>query len=87
MAIPTPKEEFKEYCLRNLGKPVIEINVSDEVLEDLMNDDLIAALRDRNLVLQETRFIGFKDFSYRLVNANELFAHAGLDHLRAATFS
>lgn len=34
MALPTSRAEFKEYCLRQLGKPVIDINVSDEQVED-----------------------------------------------------
>ncbi len=28
MAQPTTKAEFKEFCFRKLGKPVIEINKS-----------------------------------------------------------
>ena len=31
MATPRTRAEFKQYCLRKLGKPVIEINVDDEV--------------------------------------------------------
>jgi hypothetical protein len=34
MATPTSKAELKEYCLRRLGKPVLEINVSDEQCDD-----------------------------------------------------
>ena len=30
MAVPSSRNEFKEYCLRSLGKPVIEINVDDD---------------------------------------------------------
>lgn len=40
MAIPTTRAEFKEYCLRKLGKPVIEINVSDEQVEDRIDEAL-----------------------------------------------
>ena len=29
MATPTSRETFKEYCLRTLGKPVVDINVDD----------------------------------------------------------
>lgn len=39
MAI-TSREEFKEYCLRKLGKPVIEINVDDDQVEDRINEAL-----------------------------------------------
>lgn len=34
MAKPTTRQEFKEYCLRKLGAPVIQINMSDEQIED-----------------------------------------------------
>ena len=40
MAIPTTRNDFKEYCLRKLGKPVIEINVSDEQVEDRIDEAL-----------------------------------------------
>jgi len=40
MAIPTTKNEFKEYCLRRLGKPVIEINVDDDQVDDRVDDAL-----------------------------------------------
>ena len=40
MAIPTSKAEFKEYCLRKLGKPVIEINVDDDQVDDRIDEAL-----------------------------------------------
>ena len=40
MAIPTTKDQFKEYCLRRLGKPVIEINVDDDQVDDRIDDAL-----------------------------------------------
>ncbi len=40
MAVPTSREEFKEYCLRKLGKPVIEINVDDDQVEDRIDESL-----------------------------------------------
>jgi hypothetical protein len=38
MARPTTREQFKEHCLRRLGKPVIDINVDDEQLEDRIDE-------------------------------------------------
>ena len=38
MAKPTSRQEFKEYCLRKLGHPVIQINVSDEQIEDRIDE-------------------------------------------------
>lgn len=40
MAVPTNRQEFKEYCLRRLGHPVIEINVDDDQIEDRIDDAL-----------------------------------------------
>lgn len=40
MAVPTSRETFKEYCLRKLGKPVIEINVDDDQVEDRIDEAL-----------------------------------------------
>ena len=34
------REQFKTYCLRRLGFPVIEINVDDDQVEDRINDAL-----------------------------------------------
>jgi len=34
------RSEFKEFCLRKLGKPVIEINVADEQIEDRIDEAL-----------------------------------------------
>lgn len=40
MAVPTSRREFKEYCLRKLGHPVIEINVDDDQVEDRIDEAL-----------------------------------------------
>lgn len=40
MAIPTSRATFKEYCLRSLGKPVIEINVDDDQVDDRIDEAL-----------------------------------------------
>lgn len=38
MASPTSRLELKDYCLRKLGFPVIDINVDDDQLEDRIDD-------------------------------------------------
>ena len=38
MAEPTNRQELIEYCLRRLGKPVVEINVDDDQLQDRADD-------------------------------------------------
>ena len=40
MAQPTTRKEFKEWCLRKLGKPVIEINVDQDQAEDRIDEAL-----------------------------------------------
>ena len=38
MAEPATRETLKQYCLRALGQPVIEINVDDDQLEDRIDE-------------------------------------------------
>jgi hypothetical protein len=40
MALPTNRQEFKNYCLRKLGAPVIEINVDNDQVEDRIDEAL-----------------------------------------------
>ena len=40
MAKPASRSALKEWCLRRLGKPVIEINVDDDQLEDRLDEGL-----------------------------------------------
>ena len=40
MAEPATRENLKQYALRALGKPVIEINVDDDQLEDRIDEAL-----------------------------------------------
>ena len=47
MAKPTSRTEFKQYCLRQLGAPVLEINIADEQCDDLI-DDAIQYFQERH---------------------------------------
>jgi len=40
MSIPVSRTDLKEWCLRKLGKPVIEINVDDDQMEDRIDEAL-----------------------------------------------
>ena len=40
MAKPTTRGTLQDYCLRNLGAPVIEINVDEDQIEDRTDDAL-----------------------------------------------
>ena len=47
MAQPSTRQELVEYAKRQLGHPVLEINLADEQIEDLM-DDAIQLFQDRH---------------------------------------
>ena len=47
MAQPGSRSEFISYCKRQLGAPVLEINVADEQVEDLV-DDAIQYFQERH---------------------------------------
>jgi len=38
MARPASRQELAEYCLRNLGAPVIEINIDEDQIEDRIDE-------------------------------------------------
>ena len=40
MAIPSSRQQFKDYCKRRLGHPVVDINVDDGQVEDRLDDAL-----------------------------------------------
>jgi len=40
MSVPATREQFKDWCLRDLGHPVIEINVDDDQVEDRIDEAL-----------------------------------------------
>jgi hypothetical protein len=39
-SVPASREEFKQYCLRGLGAPVIKINLDDDQVEDRISEAL-----------------------------------------------
>ena len=47
MAQPSNRQELKDYALRQLGAPVLEINVADEQVDDLL-DDAIQYFQERH---------------------------------------
>ena len=47
MAKPGSRAEFKEYCLRQLGAPVLEINLANEQCEDII-DDAVQFFQERH---------------------------------------
>ena len=47
MSQPSTRSELKQYALRQLGAPVLEINLADEQCEDIM-DDAIQFFQERH---------------------------------------
>ena len=47
MAKPTTRQELKDYCYRQLGAPVLDINIDDDQADDLM-DDAIQFFNERH---------------------------------------
>jgi len=40
MALPSSREDFKQYCLRRVGAPVSQINVDEDQIQDRIDDAL-----------------------------------------------
>ena len=47
MAQPSNRTELIDYCKRQLGAPVLEINIADEQVEDLV-DDAVQYFQERH---------------------------------------
>lgn len=58
MANPTTREEFKEYCLRKLGKPVLKINVAPEQVEDRV-DEALETWREKHYDATEEQWVHY----------------------------
>jgi hypothetical protein len=56
MAHPATREQMKQWCLRSLGKPVLDINVDDTQLEDRI-DEAIEYYRDYHFDGTERTFV------------------------------
>lgn len=59
MAKPASRQELKEYVLRQLGAPVLEINVADEQLDDRL-DDALQYFNERHFDGVEKMFLKYK---------------------------
>jgi hypothetical protein len=56
MANPASREQFKNYCLRRLGHPVVEINIDEDQMQDRI-DDALAFYRDYHYDGTERTFL------------------------------
>lgn len=59
MSIPTNREQFGQWCLRQLGHPVIDINVDDDQLDDAI-DEALQYFRDFHFDAVERWYISHK---------------------------
>ena len=81
MAKPGSRAEFKEYCLRQLGAPVLEVNIATEQCEDIIDDAV--------QFFQERHFDGVAQvyLKYKITQAdvNRGRARAGTDNAAGIT--
>jgi len=59
MSTPSSRSEFKQYCLRQLGAPVLEINLADEQCEDII-DDAVQFFQERHFDGVARMFLKYK---------------------------
>ena len=59
MANPATRQELVDYAKRQLGYPVLEINVADEQIEDAL-DDAIILYQDRHMDGVEKMYLKHK---------------------------
>jgi|TARA_R100000353_G_scaffold86003_1_gene64092 hypothetical protein len=86
MASPNSKATLKEYCLRQLGKPVIEINVDDDQVDDLL-DDTIQLFNERVYDGVERMYLKYKLTENDITNGGGGSANAGRNETVTATDS
>ena len=59
MTQTSSRSELKEYCLKQLGKPVLEINVDDDQIDDLI-DDALQYFNERHYDGVERMYLKYK---------------------------
>jgi hypothetical protein len=59
MSKPSSRQELIDYCLRQLGEPVIEINVAEEQIDDLV-DDALQYFQERHFDGIEKMYLKYK---------------------------
>jgi hypothetical protein len=67
MAIPTTRDGFKQLCLRQLGAPVIDINVSEEQVDDCV-DLALRYWQDYHMDGTDKQYYKYKITSQDIIN-------------------
>ena len=84
MAKPSSRSTLKEYCLRQLGKPVIEINVDDDQVDDLI-DDTLQLFNERTYNGAERMYLKYKLTAEDITNGGGGSGNAGRNVTTTAT--
>lgn len=83
MGIPASREQLKDWCLRQLGFPVIEINVDDDQVDDRI-DEAFQYFRDfhfdgverwylKHQITQENKDNGYIPITDNIIGVNRIF--------------
>ena len=81
MAQPASRQELRDYCLRQLGAPVLEINLADDQIDDAI-DDALQYFRERHFNGAEKMYLKHEftdDDVTRFTTANETVTTAAPD--------
>ena len=81
MAQPASRQELRDYCLRQLGAPVLEINLDDDQIDDAI-DDALQYFRERHFNGAEKMYLKHEftdDDVTRFTSANETVTTAAPD--------
>tara|TARA_A100001391_G_C5065744_1_gene277109 strand:- start:785 stop:1621 length:837 start_codon:yes stop_codon:yes gene_type:complete len=73
VAQPASRQELRDYCLRQLGAPVLEINLDDDQIDDAI-DDALQYFRERHFNGAEKMYLKHEftdDDVTRFTTANE----------------
>jgi hypothetical protein len=83
MSRVTNREQLRDYCLRRLGSPVIEINIDDDQLEDRIDDafqfyreyhyDAVELVYLKHEITTENLANGYIELSDAIVGVNNIF--------------
>ena len=71
MSKPSTRQELIDYCLRQLGAPVLEINVDDDQIDDLV-DDAIQVFNERHYDGVERMYLKYKILNPIWIEARRL---------------
>ena len=72
MAQPSSRSTLIDYCKRQLGAPLLEINIADEQVSDLV-DDAIQFFQERHYAFPKAFVKIYKNFPFLHLTIGHLF--------------